>query len=106
MFNPAFKQEDSEKMHKYGLDISKPNPVEFFIKMYDGDIKTGKYLMNLRIFMWPLDEYDKAFAEAGFKDFQWVKTHLEADPDGEKHLHHADFVKYEPLIMFKAIRPN
>lgn len=108
MFNPSFKQEDAEKMFKYGLEIEKPSSVEFSIKLYDGDIKAGaRYLLTLRIFMWPPEEFEKAFTEAGFSNFEWVNTHLENDdPNDSKHLYHKDFVDYAPLILFKAIRPN
>lgn len=107
MFNPAFKIEDAEKMHKYGLDISKPNPVELFMKLYDGHIKSSRYLMNLRVFMWPPEEFEKAFAEAGFVDFEWVRLHLEGDDESDtKHLFHSDFVDYDALTLFKAVRPN
>lgn len=107
MFNPSLEEKDFDKMHKYGLEISKPNSVEVFINMYDGDIKTSRYLMKLHIFMWPPSVFEKTFADAGFVDFQWVRMHLEPDPSGgDKHLFHKDFADYAALIMFTAKRPQ
>jgi SAM-dependent methyltransferase len=105
MFSPFLESKHYEKMFKYGLDMHRPNPVEVFVKMYNGDVKTSRHLMNLRIFMWAPTVFEQAFKDAGFQNFEWVKAHLEEDPEG-KHLFHKDFVDYSPIILFKAIRPS
>lgn len=104
MFNPAFEEKNYEIVEKYGLDMKKTNEVEIVFKLHEGNVKTTRYLMDLHIFMWPPSVFEEAFAKAGFKEFEWVKTHLEEDPDG-KHLFHKDFVDYEVLTLFRAVRP-
>lgn len=107
MFNPFMDEENFGRMQKYGLDIGRINPVEIECKLYEGDVKTNRYLMTLNLFMWPPETFEQAFIDAGFEHFEWVHMHLSEDPTGsDQHLFHKDFVDYPMLIMFKARRPH
>jgi SAM-dependent methyltransferase len=108
MVNPFSLEEHFPKWYKYGLEYARKSSHELVVKLYDGDVRDGKFLIELNDFNWPPELYAEYFQASGFENFQWINLSLgdEFTASRNDRDFFQDVLDHPITIMFKATRPE
>lgn len=103
--NTTASPEDYQRYKKYGFIKSCPSnrvessPINYTIYNSDGSS------FSFDNFYLPSDTYKKTFADAGFKNPQWVQPFLSDDPQITGDINFRDnFINQAPVVALKATR--
>lgn len=105
--NPHFKLEDYPKSEKYGVlfENLEENAKDGDVTRVTLSLGDKKVVFNDRF--WNSESIERAYKEAGFVDFEWVKYTPNAGSKAETDSFYDDWFKngIAPLTCFRAFKP-